>query len=564
MRNQLHPYPSRSRTLAVSALAIAASAAIATSGLIGAAPASAAGGCTTTYYVSPSGSDAASGTTVSSAWKTIDKVNASTLTPGTCVYFAGGATFEGGIYLDSADAGSAAQHVVLGSYGTGKATIYSATNNGVFAYNTAGVTVQDLSIIGNGYDANGSTGIYFYNDLPEATQLSGITIQRVDVAWYGGSGIMLGAYPADGSKSGFTDILITASAAHDNADAGIQTYGVYSATAVGYAHHNVVIRDVQAFNNVGRIDKGNNSGNGIVLGDVDGALIEKSSAYNNGARNNWPGGGPVGIWAYDSNRVTIQYNESYENKSGTVDGGGFDLDGGVTNSVMQYNFSHDNEGAGYLVFQYVGARPLTDNVVRYNISRNDSRDGKYGAITVGSYGSPATNTRVYGNTIYMEPGSSANSSAAGIRVWENTVNAQFFNNSIHVTGGIPLVSVERDTTTTFRGNNYYSTGGSFLVLVGGSNFDDTAATHYASLPAWRNATGAERVNGTASGSTFEPKYAGDPATTAKDWVFALKPTSRLIGAGIDLGRLGISAGGRDYFGVPVPLLKKYSIGASQL
>lgn len=42
--------------------------------------------------------------------------------------------------------------------------------------------------------------------------------------------------------------------------------------------------------------------------------------------------------------------------------GGFDLDRGVTNSVMQYNCSYDNDGAGYLIYQYEGARPLGNNV----------------------------------------------------------------------------------------------------------------------------------------------------------------------------------------------------------
>ena len=38
----------------------------------------------------------------------------------------------------------------------------------------------------------------------------------------------------------------------------------------------------------------------------------------------------------------IQYNESYGNRSQTVDGGGFTLDGGLTRSVLRYNYSHDN------------------------------------------------------------------------------------------------------------------------------------------------------------------------------------------------------------------------------
>jgi hypothetical protein len=43
----------------------------------------------------------------------------------------------------------------------------------------------------------------------------------------------------------------------------------------------------------------------------------------------------------------------------------------MTNSVMQGNYSHDNQGSGYGVFQFTGARPFHNNVVRYNISQDD-------------------------------------------------------------------------------------------------------------------------------------------------------------------------------------------------
>ena len=62
---------------------------------------------------------------------------------------------------------------------------------------------------------------------------------------------------------------------------------------------------------------------------------------------------PVGIWAYQSDSITIQYCYSHDNHTSEKgkDGGGFDFDGGTTNSVMQNNFSANNEGAGYGLFQ---------------------------------------------------------------------------------------------------------------------------------------------------------------------------------------------------------------------
>ena len=48
-----------------------------------------------TFYVSPSGSDKHSGTSPSSAWKTLSKVSGRTYAGGTQILFQGGATFSG-------------------------------------------------------------------------------------------------------------------------------------------------------------------------------------------------------------------------------------------------------------------------------------------------------------------------------------------------------------------------------------------------------------------------------------------------------------------------------------
>ncbi len=52
--------------------------------------------------------------------------------------------------------------------------------------------------------------------------------------------------------------------------------------------------------------------------------------------------------------------------------GGQVFDGGVTNSLIQYCLSYDNEGAGYGLFQYPGAARWSGNVVRYCVSINDA------------------------------------------------------------------------------------------------------------------------------------------------------------------------------------------------
>src|ERR1700722_15521666 len=72
-----------------------------------------------TYYVSSSGDDLNEGTSIATAWATIGKVNSSVFLPGDTLYFEGGQTFNGNIYLPAADADNPANIFVISSYGTG-------------------------------------------------------------------------------------------------------------------------------------------------------------------------------------------------------------------------------------------------------------------------------------------------------------------------------------------------------------------------------------------------------------------------------------------------------------
>ena len=76
----------------------------------------------TTYYVSPTGNNANSGTSINDPWQTITKIN-STDFIGDTILFLGGSTFTGNITFSSSDNGTAANPIVIGSYGTGKAVI---------------------------------------------------------------------------------------------------------------------------------------------------------------------------------------------------------------------------------------------------------------------------------------------------------------------------------------------------------------------------------------------------------------------------------------------------------
>ena len=526
----------------------------------------------TTYYVDAlSGNDSNGGTSSTSPWRTINKANALNLEPGDRLLFRGGQTFNGNLQLGAEDAGLATNPIKVGSYGSGRATISAGTDTGVRIYNAGGIEVSRLTVRGAGRTAgNTVSGVVIYTDRGGATKFAHIRVANVEVSGFGDAGVLLRAASSDGTKSGFRDVRITNVSAHDNADAGIESFGSWSSTASGWAHENVYIARCRTYNNLGIANKGSHSGSGIVLSDVNGATIERSVSYNNGA-NNTAGSGPVGIWAWDSNRVTIQHNESYNNNtSSTSDGGGFDLDGGVTNSIMQYNYSHNNAGPGYLLAQFSGARPFSNNVIRYNISENDVRKGSYyGAIHLwnGDDSNVIKYTEVYHNTIYVSPQSGTAPKAVSID--GATTNTHIRNNIFVTTGGVPLVdiatwSASQQSGLLFQGNDYWSSGYPFRIRHDG--------TTYLSLSAWRSATGQEKSGAANTGMNVDPGLVnpggggtiGNADLLSTLGAYKLRTNSPMKDAALNLRSLfGLDPGPTDFYGTSIPQGASYDLGAHE-
>src|SRR3954452_24444494 len=94
----------------------------------------------TTYYVSAVGSDSSNGTSTTTPWATVAKVNATALKAGDSVLFRGGDTFRNvTLYVNPAERGTSTTPIKFGSYGTGKAYIApTADKAGMYIYNTGG------------------------------------------------------------------------------------------------------------------------------------------------------------------------------------------------------------------------------------------------------------------------------------------------------------------------------------------------------------------------------------------------------------------------------------------
>lgn len=413
-----------------------------------------------TYYIDVTyGNDSNPGTKTSAPWKTIARTASHKFQAGDQLLLMGGQKFTGSLVIDSIK-GTSETPFVVSSYGQGRATIISGDSAAITIKNSSFIVLKNMACIGSGRsDGNKTNGFDFISS-------TNLTIDSVEASGYLFSGIRI---------LGGKDIRITRAYAHDNGFCGIHVTSDRSGKddSKDKSIRNVYIGYSVAENNPGcPVIKDNHSGNGILIGGVTNGLIEYCEAMKNGWDMPRKGNGPVGIWAYQCDSITIQHCYAHHNATSPEghDGGGFDFDGGMTNSVMQYNFSAFNEGPGYGIFQYADAREWYNNIVRYNISFHDGiKNGQCGILMwCDPVAIPMKDFHAYNNTI-------VNKYAYGVNflpghyenfVFENnifllteqskefiggeftgaTFNNNLYWNTYHATKSLPQPDVRLDTT----------------------------------------------------------------------------------------------------------------------
>jgi len=479
-----------------------------------------------TYYIRPGGHNTAAGTTPATAWRTLARADRAVLKPGTRLLLLGGNKYQGTLLIGPSDAGSVRKPILISSYGKGRAKIVSS-GNGIMIFDTSGVSISNLKLRGIHAKTASAAGIQMYSNRTKG-RLGHVYITKVDATAFG-FGIAIGAVH-DGA--GFRNVHVTHSTLHGNLDGGLVSYGPdFNPAAPGYAHANVYVSRVRVFRNFGDpANKVRNTGSGIELGSVSGASVVNSRSFANGGANGSTTEGPIGMWAYDSTRIVMAHDVSHGNMSANVhDGGGFGLDREVSHSVLEYDLSYDNHGAGLLLYSAPAAPGhQTGNVVRFNISYGDvrGRDHVIGALEAEG---KISNSSLYQNTIVVtgsntQPAFKATGFLHHIKVLNNIL--------IAASGAVALATQPMPTSAIrFAGNDYLSTAGTWVVQWG-------TKTHYLSLSAWRSATGNEKLSsGRLTGLVVAPMFVGPLSPSRGGAGFMLRPRSKLVHAGLNLTSL---------------------------
>ena len=500
------------------------------------------GACSNVYYISPDGDDNNSGKSNSKAWKTIQKVNETDFEPGSSILFEGGKEFDGTIQLSEADAGSADLKITVSSFGDEKALINGGDIEGLNATNCDHLVVKDLIFKGSGRKTGNTT------DGVLITGSDSVIVENLEVYGFQKSGL----HVRKSVKAHITHIY-----AHHNGFAGIHVTGTTMNHETDYDNADLYIGYCVAESNPGdpTVLKGH-SGNGILANSVKGGVIEYCEAFNNGWDMPWTGNGPVGIWIWDCTDFIIQYCIAHDNKTNPVanDGGGFDFDGGVSNSIMQYNLSYNNEGCGYGLYEFGASKAWENNIIRYNISQDD------GIINGGSVGiwkadgrGTMRNCEIYNNTFY-------NSAENGPIIWLYDHYPGFnFRNNIFVYNGTFLDENQQLEDEVFQGNLYWN-------LAGGLGIGK-----YKTIEEWAATTGNEMLNNELTGRFIDPglNQPGKVSLTDPGLLDATHlteytpvPGSPVIDSGLDLKELfDLDPGKKDLLGTPVPSGQTFDIGA---
>ena len=377
-----------------------------------------------TYYVDvQTGDDDNSGLSPMDAWKTLRQVNLTTFKPGDSILFHAGQVWEGMLFPRGS--GEEGCPIVISKYGQkGRPVIHGGhadpidfegikTIQTVLLHNQQYWVISDLEITNMpdnriiNFKDNGEEkrrGIFVV--ATDTGELRSITIKNNYVHhvkgddtkdFYGSGGIMLSVL---GKKkpSFFNGVFILNNCVYmvNRTGIGISSYwqrrprnNVFPYSWMDemgpyQANLNIVIRG----NHLQSI-----GGDGIVPQTAFKALIEHNKVDGAASRSQ---GHNVGLWAWNSDSVLIQFNEVCNTRT-LRDGMAFDCDAYSVGHIYQYNFSSNNKGGFMLFHGYGDEVPDAMNVghiIRYNTSVND------GKLLIQFYGSGQTGSVIHNNLFY--------------------------------------------------------------------------------------------------------------------------------------------------------------------
>lgn len=334
-----------------------------------------------TYYVdSVYGNDSNDGVSRQTAFRTIERVNQLVLTGGDSVLFKADGTYAGNLHPRRQRDGAM---VRFGRYGVGEKPRITAAGGGAMELvDFDCVEVEDLFFT----NPDGVFGVYIVNMGGGALQhihIRNCAIHHVNdnrsTFGYESGGIICGSF-SENEPGWFEDLLLEDNDIRDVCRTGILLSGFWANRPTKLWGKNEYVSDTENWwPSKGVVVRSNyierTGGDGIVLIGTDHAVMEWNRVFHV-MTNPVPPCANAGIWPQSSNDCLIQYNEvGYCHKPDQCsDAQGIDVDLSCRNTVIQYNYTHDNEGGALLLCELEDTKD-SDNfrgtIYRNNLSVND-------------------------------------------------------------------------------------------------------------------------------------------------------------------------------------------------
>jgi hypothetical protein len=321
------------------------------------------------------------------------------------------------------------------------------------------------------------------------------------------------------------------------------------------------------------------NGYGIFLQNAEYAVVEKCIVADNDLTGN-TAGGYTGIEGTFADYLLFQKNYvggNYTSHNIYTDGDAYDFDGGVQYSIMQFNYSEGNSGAGYLLSEgNTNNGQNIGNIVRFNISQDDGEQNWYGGISL-TYGGSGTDHsindgQIYNNTIYT---SSPSRSGTGNKTMpfyiqddalpEGSQGVLVYNNIFYVHVSDPTKTTDMlyfhppvdpqhdpytDFNMTFQHNDYYDDNPSGNIFSWITTSSGQGYQGYSSATSWASSAGQEtdlgsnlytmnpQLHNPGSGSLINSNINTmntHDTTPGSIWQAYRLTSTNLVGGGLDLG-----------------------------
>lgn len=373
------------------------------------------------YYVDAiAGNDSNNGLSPAAAWKTVAKVSGFIFQPGDIVSFKSGQQFIGVLAISAS--GKAGKPIVYTTYG-GK--VQAIINGGgdstaVYSYNKEYIEIRNLAVTNfrkgeiriddlfNGiYIVNENAGVlhHFHFDKIKVFNVNSTHIAKDDgkfdqSRYHGG----VQFYTKGNSKrSNFDDVLVTNSEFENLSRTGFNFRSEWDDRAAyskfgdsigkgmtdNWTPNTKVVFRKNYFKNI--------AGNGLIVRVAVNALIEHNLFDSCGK---YISGNAV--FNFNTDNTIYQFNEAKNTiyNEGDTDARGIDADYRTKNTIIQYNYLHNNGLGGITATggPGPGENPTNFNigtVIRYNIIENNARQGAY-------FSGRLEKLQVYNNVFYAD------------------------------------------------------------------------------------------------------------------------------------------------------------------